>query len=110
MQPGTLIGEYTGELTLTDNTDYVWTYPVDIIESEDEEFTFGLDAKNKGNTMRFVNSAPAHACNVEVRYVPYKNLWHVLYVTDEYVPKDVQLFVSYGKEYWTERGETHALI
>lgn len=99
----TVIGEYTGVLTLVHNTEYTWSYPTNIVNNTNPYYILGIDSRKKGNLMRFVNAAPYENCNVVVRYIPYDNFWHILYITSSPVPKDMQLFVSYGDDYWSER-------
>ena len=99
LPPYSLVGEYTGEITLSLASDYMWTYPFEL--DVEDGYVFGLDAKAKGNSMRFVNHA--NVTNVDVLYVPHNNIWKIFYVTSEAIPRDTQLFVSYGGAYWNER-------
>ncbi|KAI9146510.1 hypothetical protein BKA69DRAFT_1045089 [Paraphysoderma sedebokerense] len=105
IRKGDVLGVYTAELTNRSwTTDYTWTYHSSVKGDDGKPLELGLDAKEKGNWFRFVNHADkAEDLNCEVAYVPYNNIWQVLYVATAPIAKDQEILVSYGESYWQAR-------
>ncbi|KAI8905819.1 hypothetical protein EDD86DRAFT_210884 [Gorgonomyces haynaldii] len=101
LKEGEVVGLYTGIGTRsTFNTDYMWTYPSDYLPKGDE---FGMDSLRIGNYMRFVNHA-GDELNTRPEYTLCDNRWYVMYIAHEDIPKDTELFTSYGDAYFETRG------
>lgn len=105
IRKGDVLGVYAAELTNSSyTTDYTWTYSSVIKNEQGKPIDLGLDSKEKGNWFLFVNHADkAKDLNCEVIYVPYKNIWHVMYVASKAISKDQEILVSYGESYWETR-------
>jgi len=116
IEEGQMIGEYTGvicttrQMTKRDGkqaADYAWDYPKNpkIVDEHGhcikKSKELSVDAFHEGNFTRFVNHS--YYPNVMVLDVPYNNQWHVIYVAFKPIKKGEQLFVNYGKEYWSSR-------
>ena len=97
-----LIGEYTG-LIHADRGDstWAWDYPADGFKSELHIPAASLDAKYKGNGLRFLN----HHDNANVSTVNLfsEGLIRILCVANQDIKKDEQIFVNYGDKYWSAR-------
>jgi len=110
--PNTIVGVYHGTLTqvkqgLT-NTDYAWDYGTfPNPENPEENVEICIDGRTYGTWLRFVNHKEDAEANTYAMYVPYKNRWYIVYMTRKFVPKDAELFISYGDNYWNARTETH---
>ena len=95
------IGIYTGEVVARQDymsVDYAWAYPLKTLEGG----KIILDAKFKGNEMRFVNDSRTPNC--VVKYVlGFDGIWHVCYVASKLIKKGEQILVSYGEGYWKTR-------
>jgi len=110
--PNTVIGVYHGTLTqvkpnLT-NTDYAWDYGTfPNPENPEEKVEICIDGRTYGTWLRFVNHKEDSEANCYAMYVPYNNRWYIVYMTRKFIPKDSELFISYGENYWTARAETH---
>lgn len=110
--PNTVIGVYHGTLThvkagLT-NTDYAWDYGTfPNPENPEENVEICIDGRTYGTWLRFVNHKDDSEANCYAMYVPYNNRWYIVYMTRKFVPKNNELFISYGDNYWTARAETH---
>eukprot|EP00455_Lapot_gusevi_P015101 TRINITY_DN1761_c0_g1_i1.p1 TRINITY_DN1761_c0_g1~~TRINITY_DN1761_c0_g1_i1.p1 ORF type:complete len:245 (+),score=74.54 TRINITY_DN1761_c0_g1_i1:39-773(+) len=103
LPPNTVIGEYTGVLTHnSENSDYEWEYPGSYVIGG-ENVSLGIDSRLRGNAMRFVNDRSD--TNLIYMFVPYKNQWHIFYVTTKHVRQDEQFFISYGSAYWAARSK-----
>jgi len=110
--PNTVIGVYHGILTQVKpnytNTDYAWDYGTfPNPENPEENIEICIDGRTYGTWLRFVNHKEDADANCYAMYVPYKNRWYIVYMTRKFVPKDSELFISYGDNYWTARAETH---
>lgn len=116
LKANTFLGVYTGVITdFMENTDYTWSYPVKyqrisdgidesndyLIEAESGNISFGIDSRFEGNMLRLVNHNDNP--NTRVEYIPHNNLWQPCYITDTFIDKDEQIFVSYGQNYWKNR-------
>jgi hypothetical protein len=100
---GELIGRYTGILGLgyMSNKDYTWSYG----EVEDEigyKLEIGVDAKDNGNYVRFVNHKGADA-NCDVELVPLNGKWDFIYIAKREILPGEELTVDYGDEYFETR-------
>ena len=42
-----------------------------------------MDGERGGNLLRFVNDIPPY--NLDSYYLPYKNMWHILYVINKVI-------------------------
>ncbi|KAJ3116716.1 hypothetical protein HDU96_008955 [Phlyctochytrium bullatum] len=101
---GSVVSICSGVLTNNTASDYVWSYPSEIYDDNGEQIDVGIDARFKGNWARFVNHDENP--NSEVIYVMYNNLWHVVYIASEFIPRGQEVLISYGPQYWTARGDT----
>jgi len=100
----TIIAEYVGVITNKfPNTDYVWVYYSSPKDSNAEEMTLKVDARNKGNISRFVNHSENPNCDVV--HVPYKGRWRTLYISNKSILPDEELTVYYGSNYWSTRNK-----
>jgi len=98
---GDFIGEYTGVIenrTLVHDKDYAWSYPITTLDGTRSI----LDAKYKGNELRFINDGLEPNCQVQY-LIGNDNLWHVIYIASKDIKKGEQLLVSYGPAYWESR-------
>jgi len=109
---GSVIGVYGGRLTrvlsngITD-TDYAWSYQNYEDPETGEKFEICIDGRVYGTWLRFVNHKHDSEANLYGMYVPYKNNWYLLYHARNFIPKDEELFTSYGDFYWEARKDSH---
>lgn len=103
-----IVGEYTGRLMTgkvaralpSDQIDYL--YSVDsCYESNNWLMPLFIDAKNVGNSTRFINHS--YAPNVSQKTFFDGVIWHIIFVAAQRIEKDQQLFMNYGKGYWQAR-------
>lgn len=100
LKKGQMIGEYTGVVKRVDfskkkeDYDYAWGFP--------PPTKFVIDSKDAGNFTRFINHS--NEPNIDMIYVLINNRWHLVYVANQDIKKDQQLFANYGKPYWRGRG------
>ena len=96
-----IIGEYTGVLSsnLEECPDqksnfnpYLLKYPFDS--------PFAIDAQKAGNETRFINHSFKNP-NCERRYWQEGNILRVVFTVKKRIPKDAQLLLDYGKNYWS---------
>ncbi|KAG4105909.1 SET domain-containing protein [Neocallimastix lanati (nom. inval.)] len=110
--PNSVIGVYHGTLThvkpyYTD-TDYAWDYGTfPNPENPEENVEICIDGRTYGTWLRFVNHKNDAEANTYAIYVPYKNRWYIVYIARNFIPKDSELFISYGDSYWDARAETY---
>ncbi|KAI9098603.1 hypothetical protein DFS34DRAFT_693978 [Phlyctochytrium arcticum] len=97
------IAEYTGVLTNSSfSTDYEWDYySHDLKDDNGNELRLGVDSQIVGNIARFVNHEDDP--NTHVIYVPWKNLWRLVYVSVRPIWPGQEVTVSYGPSYWETR-------
>jgi len=62
-----------------------------------------IDARAAGNQLRFVNHDSNPNC--EAIYVPYKNMWNVIFVAKRDIAINEEITISYGKSYKSVRGK-----
>ncbi|KAK9766389.1 hypothetical protein K7432_004556 [Basidiobolus ranarum] len=99
---GSVLGVFGGVITNESyTTDYMWSYKGNVLDDQGNKIDLGIDAKAYGNWFRFANHHDEP--NARGIYVPYKNRWYVMYVAQENIPADQQIYVSYGYNYWTQR-------
>lgn len=99
---GQPIGEYVGILTnSTISTDYQWVYPTAIQDEDGDWVPLAVDSRAVGNMLRFANHHDSPNC--DVRIIPYKNAWHVMYVANQFIPKGSEILVNYGPNYFVNR-------
>ncbi|KAJ3115669.1 hypothetical protein HDU96_000217 [Phlyctochytrium bullatum] len=98
---GNVVVYYTGFITNNSISDYSWTYPSNITDENGEQIQLGIDSRFMGNWGRFVNHDENPNC--EVVYLPYNNMWHVVYMSSRLIPKGSEVTVSYGDAYWESR-------
>jgi len=109
---GSVIGVYGGRLTrvvangVTD-TDYAWSYQNYQDPETGENFEICIDGRVYGTWLRFVNHKHDSEANLYGMYVPYKNNWYLMYHARHFIPKDEELFTSYGDFYWEARKDSH---
>lgn len=134
--PGTLLGEYTGIITNASAgpTDYKWEYnskplievPAPLSESSSSnsspssssssfgtvydlvELDLSLDARLAGNLLRFANHEDYP--NADVVFIPYKNMWRIVYMSTHYIAKDEEISVHYGDEFWADEYEDEKIV
>ncbi len=106
---GQMVCEYTGILEVDKHVGsenlYVWSYPTIIFErnpatGKKKKLEFCVNAQHTGNFARFINHSLRKYQNVGIHIIPYKNLWHVIYVARQDIKKGQQLLTHYGIEYW----------
>ncbi|KAI9363474.1 hypothetical protein DFJ73DRAFT_811326 [Zopfochytrium polystomum] len=96
------VAVYTGVITNGSISDYMWTYPSVIIDpATNEPLNLGIDAKSRGNWARFINHEDVPNCDPV--HIPYKNIWHVVYVSNRIIEAGEEVTVSYGEAYWLSR-------
>ncbi|CAG8510012.1 5065_t:CDS:2 [Paraglomus brasilianum] len=106
LRSGEVLGVYAGEY-VSDNRqdyDYAWEYNY-LVQLEDENekpARLVIDAKYKGNYLRFANHKDVDY-NGDATYIIYNNMWLVVYVVNNEIKMDEQIFVNYGEAYWAER-------
>jgi hypothetical protein len=99
---GDIIGVYGGEVVeQPEDRDYIWGYPTDTIDSKTVEL--GVDGRTKGNYLRFINSN-GRLSNCKPYYIPYNNVWQIIYIATQDLNVDDELTVDYGSGYFTTRG------
>ncbi|KAI9359928.1 hypothetical protein DFJ73DRAFT_757412 [Zopfochytrium polystomum] len=54
---GSIVGVFGCVITNSDNSDYMWTYPSEILDADGNVISLGFDAQYRGNFLRFVNHA-----------------------------------------------------
>jgi len=90
--------EYLGE---DRDTDYMWVYP-----SETGNYThgvsFGVDARVKGNYLRFGNHA-GEKSNTKTFFLPFNNRWKVFYVAVKDISAGEAITADYGSDYFEDR-------
>ncbi|KAJ1560703.1 hypothetical protein HK405_006226, partial [Cladochytrium tenue] len=89
--------EYTGVLTNGSISDYMWTYPSDLVDDRGRSLRLGIDARFRGNMARFVNDVEDPNC--DSIFVPYLGVWHVVYVSSRTIRAGEEVTVSYGDVY-----------
>ncbi|CAG8592270.1 1724_t:CDS:2, partial [Paraglomus occultum] len=102
---GELLGIYTGEYVGGRvELEYAWEYNylVQATNKKGEAVRCVIDARNKGNYLRFANHKDVDY-NGEATYVMYNNMWFVLYVVKNNIKAHEQIFVNYGEAYWADR-------
>lgn len=109
--PHTVIGVYHGILTHVQpgytNTDYAWDYGTFPNPETGENVEICIDGRTYGTWLRFVNHKEDSDANCYAMYVPYNNRWYIIYMTRRFIPKDSELFISYGDNYWNARAEAN---
>jgi len=92
IKKNTIIGKYTGYIRIKgEHSAYSWAYYF-------KNTHISLDGRYGGNLLRFVNDIPPY--NLDTKYIPLDNRWHILYVTNRVIEKGEELSISYGPEYW----------
>ncbi|KAI9359923.1 hypothetical protein DFJ73DRAFT_773855 [Zopfochytrium polystomum] len=98
---GSIVGVFGSVITNSDNSDYMWTYPSEILDADGNVISLGFDAQYRGNFLRFVNHADGP--NTEVVYVPYDGIWQIVYMAVRLIEAGEELTVDYGSNYWEHR-------
>jgi SET domain-containing protein len=78
----------------------MWDYP-----SRDffgNRIDLGLDARLKGNYLRFVNH-DGDNCNAKAEDIPFNNAWFVYYIAKRDILPGEEITVSYGSDYFATR-------
>ena len=83
------------------DTDYTWNYPSKT-GNYPHGVEFGVDARLKGNYMRFSNHA-GNECNSDAFFLPYNNRWNVFYVAIKDIPAGAAITTDYGSSYFETR-------
>jgi hypothetical protein len=95
LRKGTILGNYKGQklskkqYDKLSNDNYVW-------ELSSKNGPFYIDARKKGNWLRYLNDSRDKRINVE----PYQYKQKIFYRTNKDIKEGSELFVSYGDEYW----------
>ena len=96
IQPGQMIGEYTGLARLKKESDcsnaYIFNYVHNAI----------IDASKRGNSMRFVNHSSRNP-NASYKRVFVDGVEHVIFLAERQIAVDEQILFDYGEDYWTSR-------
>jgi hypothetical protein len=105
IQKGDIIGVYTGVLTVESKEieydyDYEWSYYSRPIVNG-KELIIGLDGKNKGNMLRFLNDGDVVNC--ENITVAWNNRWHAVVIAMSDIQVGDELQLSYGSGFWEDR-------
>ncbi|PJD96752.1 MAG: SET domain-containing protein-lysine N-methyltransferase [Parachlamydia sp.] len=98
----TLIGEYTGEVRRVcrnqpDLNAYCVKYPTRFFSWN----YFVIDALNGGNALRFINHSDQP--NLTPVWVLNRRLLHLVVMNQQPIPKNTQLTLDYGLDYWQKR-------
>ncbi|KAJ3084813.1 hypothetical protein HK102_000540 [Quaeritorhiza haematococci] len=97
-----VVGIYTGQLFNSSISDYQWAYQSNGLKDPNgNTMDLGVDGRYAGNWLRFVNHNEDP--NTDPVFVPYKNRWWILYVTNRLVRAGEEVTVSYGSAYWETR-------
>ncbi|KAJ3084814.1 hypothetical protein HK102_000541 [Quaeritorhiza haematococci] len=97
-----VVGVYTGQLLNSSISDYQWQYQTyDLKDSNGNTLNLGVDGRYAGNWLRFVNHADKP--NTDAVFVPYRNRWWILYVSNRIIHAGEEVTVSYGNAYWETR-------
>jgi len=97
----TFVGEYTGVIKRRKrkddlSNDYIFGYVVGPSKTP-----FIIDAKKKGNFVRFINHSDEP--NLSSRWMIVDGLSHIVLFANRFIPKDAQLTYDYGPVYWKKR-------
>ncbi|KAI9025617.1 hypothetical protein DFJ74DRAFT_766953 [Hyaloraphidium curvatum] len=98
---GTPVGVFGGVVTNASyGSRYSWAYNSDgELPGEDgRPLSLVLDGWLYGNYLRYPNHE--NEPNTEVVFVPYKNRWHVVYVSSRAISPGEEVTISYGDAYW----------
>ncbi|KAI9363479.1 hypothetical protein DFJ73DRAFT_516537 [Zopfochytrium polystomum] len=98
---GHVVSHYTGVVTNGSASDYMWGYPSVIYDDYGVQLNLGIDSRFRGNWARFVNHDQTPNC--DAIYVPYNNMWNVIYVANRPIAPGEEVTVSYGDGYWQSR-------
>ncbi|KAI8848185.1 hypothetical protein BC829DRAFT_417814 [Chytridium lagenaria] len=102
-----IVAEYTGVVTNNSISDYMWSYPSKIHDADGNLLDLGIDSRFRGNWARFVNHDDEDP-NCDSIYMPYNNVWHVVYMTNRHIYAGEEVTVSYGPDYWASR--SHQMV
>lgn len=95
---GDFIGEYCGVLKKhNDKNEYCLLYPRAFPFFE----TLMIDAKEKGNEMRFINHS--FVPNLVIQPVLDNNLIHMIFIAGKKIGRGEQLTYDYGDDFWSSR-------
>ncbi|KAI9359927.1 hypothetical protein DFJ73DRAFT_757410 [Zopfochytrium polystomum] len=75
---GSIVGVFGSVITNSENSDYMWTYPSEILDADGNVISLGFDAQYRGNFLRFVNHADEANTEVVVRAV--RRIWQIVYM------------------------------
>ncbi len=101
---GTLIAEYTGIVMYKKDVPskvWCWRYPIRGDFSDKFPKNISLDGAKFGNELRFINHSDSP--NVVPKCIYDGEKWTTCYIASEFIPKDKQIFTSYGQKYWRKR-------
>jgi len=103
----TYIGEYAGEVKKRNNrdnrhNDYVFSYDLC-----GKATRYCIDAKKKGNFTRFLNHSESP--NLTSRWVIKEEITHIIFFSNQTIPKGRQLTYCYGPWYWRSRSHPSSL-
>lgn len=104
---GEFIGEYAGQIVprtpsvLERGYSFGLRPPFAEVTSPTKLSNYVIDASEKGNVTRFINSSETP--NAEAYYMFIDGYWRVVFVAKQQINPGEQLFVNYGKNYWKGR-------
>jgi len=103
-----VIGVYTGLITMELGKKMFDTKYLFHITSIKHPYTGAkadlyIDARAAGNQLRFVNHDSDPNC--EAIYVPYNNMWNVVFVAKRNIAVNEEITISYGKSFKSVRGK-----
>lgn len=100
---GEFIQEYTGVFAArTPGVPFDSTYAWQLYQPENSRLLL-IDSKIEGNEMRFVNHSN-HPNLMAKIFIGLDKQYHVTYIAKGLIKAGEQLLVSYGAEYWKDRG------
>lgn len=102
IEPGDLIGEYTGLVRAK-----VWgekgnPYLFEI------SYAVTVDAQDCGNFTRFINHS-SESANAHPTYVIVDGSWHILLIATKAIAPGAQVLFDYGPRYWRNRTQPQEL-
>ncbi len=92
---GEYLGHYAGVITdKKADTTYMWKYGGDVHDKDGKLLDLNIDGREYANEFRFLGVAEADEGNVEALYVPYNNVWYVVFVATRDIEAGEPLLLS----------------
>ena len=100
------LGEYFGEITpiKPNNTDYTWSFFENVNGTPVKKFVDALNFK-ENNPLRYVNSAKNEQQRPLLNTKFFMSEGRVHYLTTRDIKSGEELFIDYGKKYWSSRNK-----